>query len=91
VDVQPGNAFINLVEEDLVTLIKCIKDTTYQVGQEVGILSYNETQLKEVLLDGITVISTDFAQMGRTAAQLVRGDTIRQLKNPFQLIVRTSL
>jgi len=91
VDIQPGNAFINLVEEDLVRLIKCIKDTTYQVGQEVGILSYNETQLKEVLLDGITVISTDFAQMGRTAAQLVRGDTIRQLKNPFQLIVRKSL
>lgn len=91
VDIQPGNAFINLMEADLVTLIKRIKDTAYRVGQEVGILSYNETLLKELLLDGITVMSTDFEQMGRTAAQMVLGKTIRQVKNPFRLIERQSL
>ncbi|MBC3787124.1 DNA-binding LacI/PurR family transcriptional regulator [Spirosoma sp. LMG 31448] len=72
-------------------LIKRIKDTALRVGEEVGILSYNETLVKELLLDGITVISTDFEQMGRTAAQLVQGNTIRQIRNPFRLIVRQSL
>ena len=91
VDIMPDCAYINLMEEDLVTLIKKIKETQYQVGREVGILSYNETPLKELLLDGITVISTDFAQMGRTAAQLVMGKVTGQIKNPFQLTVRKSL
>ncbi len=89
--IEPGNAFINLMEDDLVTLIKRIKDTALRVGQEVGILSYNETPVKELLLDGISVISTDFEQMGRTAAQLVLENTIRQVQNPFRLIVRQSL
>jgi hypothetical protein len=44
---MPQNAYINLVEEDLVALIKRIKDTAYKIGTEVGILSYNETPLKE--------------------------------------------
>ncbi|KAB7727077.1 GntR family transcriptional regulator [Rudanella paleaurantiibacter] len=89
--VQPDCAYINLMEEDLVTLIKKTKDTAYQVGKEVGILSYNESPLKEVLLDGITVISTDHAHMGRTAADLILSDRHEHIENPFRLIVRRSL
>ncbi len=89
--IQPQNAYINLVEEDLVALIKRIKDTAYTIGEEVGILSYNETPLKELLLDGITVMSTDFAQMGRTAARLVQENSIEHVENPFRIIVRKSL
>lgn len=89
--IQPQQAYINLMEEDLVELIKKIKMTPYVVGQEVGILSYNETPLKEFLLEGITVLSTDFAQMGRTAAQLVLDGSAAHIENPFQLIVRKSL
>ena len=89
--IQPKHAYINLMEEDLVELIKRIKTTPFVVGQEVGILSYNETPLKEFLLEGITVMSTDFAQMGRTAAQLVLNASDEHIENPFQLIVRKSL
>lgn len=89
--IQPQHAYINLMEEDLVELIKRIKITPYIVGQEVGILSYNDTPLKEFLLDGITVISTDFAQMGRTAAQLVLNASVEHVENPFHLVVRKSL
>lgn len=89
--IRPQNAYINLVEEDLVTLIKRIKDTAWRIGEEVGILSYNETPLKELLLDGITVMSTDFAGMGRTAARLVQENSTEHVENPFRLIVRKSL
>jgi DNA-binding transcriptional regulator YhcF (GntR family) len=89
--IQPHQAYINLMEEDLVELIKKIKQTDYIVGQEVGILSYNDTALKEFLLDGITVMSTDFAQMGRTAAQLILNAGVEHIENPFKLIVRKSL
>jgi DNA-binding transcriptional regulator YhcF (GntR family) len=89
--IEPQHAYINLMEEDLVELIKKIKMTTYVVGQEVGVLSYNETPLKEFLLEGITVLSTDFAQMGRTAAQLVLNGSVEHVENPFRLVVRKSL
>lgn len=89
--IQPGHAYINLMEEDLVVLIKKIKQSSLHIGQEVGILSYNETPLKEILLDGITVISTDFAQMGKTAAQLILDNSCQHIENPFHLVVRNSL
>ncbi len=89
--IQPQHAYINLMEEDLIELIRKIKSTPYIVGQEVGILSYNNTPLKEFLLDGITVLSTDFAQMGQTAARLVLTGSKEHIENPFRLIVRNSL
>lgn len=90
-EIQVGNAYINLMEEDLYAVVKKVKQTPFRVGEEVGILSYNETLLKELLLDGITVMSTDFAGMGHTAAELVLGDTPQHVENPFRLIVRKSL
>ena len=90
-EIKAGNVYINLIEEDLYAVIKKVKETSCRVGEEVGILSYNETLLKELLLDGITVVSTDFAEMGRTAAELVLGDTPRHIENPFRLVVRKSL
>ena len=38
------------------------------IGKQVGIISYNETPLKKIILNGITTISTDFEAMGIEAA-----------------------
>lgn len=89
--IQPANAYILLMEEDLVKLVKKVKDAGYHIGQQVGILSYNETPLKELLLDGLTVMTTDFAQMGRTAARMIVEGRREQVENPFRLVVRKSL
>ena len=69
--ITADTAYINLKEDDLVFLIKKIKKTDFELGHDVGIISYNDTPLKEVLLEGITVISTDFQKLGEQAAQLV--------------------
>ena len=42
-----------------------------QVGKDVYIISYNEFDLNEVVLNGLTTISTDFRQMGHTAAMMI--------------------
>ncbi len=89
--LQPGDVYITLMEDDLVVLIKRLKAQGLKIGQEVGLISYNETPLKEILLDGVTVISTDFRQMGETAAQLILSNSIEHVENPFQLILRRSL
>ena len=78
-------------EEDLVKLIKLTRSKNLELGKNVGIISYNETPLKEILSEGITVISTDFVKMGETAASLVLNKKKEKIKNPFTLIKRNSL
>jgi len=90
-EIKTGEAYIVIEEPDLVNLIKSCRSKKLKVGKEIGIISYNETPLKEILLDGISVISTDHAKMGETAARLILDNRKEKLKNPFTLILRKSL
>ncbi|MEL7159596.1 MAG: substrate-binding domain-containing protein, partial [Bacteroidota bacterium] len=90
-EIEPGDAYLTLMEQDLVTLIKRVKGMELRVGEEIGILSYNESPLKEILLDGVSVISTDFSEMGRRAAEMILAKEVRHVENPFRLILRNSL
>lgn len=89
--IQEGEVFINLMEADLVTLIERIISLKLKVGEQVGVISYNETPLKKVILNGITTISTDFYQMGQMAAQLILTNSDNHLEVPFHLTLRPSL
>lgn len=90
-EVTKGDVYITLMEDDLVTVIKAIKSFDFKVGRDVGIISYNETPLKEVLLDGITVISTDFEELGRQCASVILEKKRIQIVNGFRVIERNSL
>ena len=87
--VHPGDLFITIEEADLVNLVKQLRDKEFRIGEDVGIISYNDTPLKDLL--GITVISTDFTAMGRTAAELILDKRTERIKNPFRFIDRESL
>ena len=87
--VQPGTAYIVMDTHDLSTVVKETWDHAYELGRDVGVLSFNETPLKELL--GITVITTDFEAMGRVAAELLLAKQRVAVKNPFYTIRRTSL
>lgn len=47
-------------DNDLVHLLKAAKTQKLIVGEDIGVISYNDTPLKEVVAEGITTISTDF-------------------------------
>jgi DNA-binding transcriptional regulator YhcF (GntR family) len=89
--VTRNAAYVVIEENDLVNLIKKCRQENLAIGKDIGIISYNETPLKEILLDGITTISTDHEQMGKTAAQLINENRRAIVKNPFTLIKRKSL
>jgi len=89
--IKPGEAYIVIEETDLVQLIKNCNLKKLKVGKDVGIISYNETPLKEILMEGISVLSTDHAKMGETAARLILENKQEKIKNPFTLILRKSL
>ncbi|HJU45400.1 MAG TPA: GntR family transcriptional regulator [Chitinophagaceae bacterium] len=89
--IKEGEAYINLMENDLVILIEKILAKKLKVGKQVGVISYNETPLKKIILKGITTISTDFEMMGRRAAQLIMQQSKEHIEIPFSVIVRPSL
>ena len=84
-----GTAYVVTSETDLAKLIKRIRKTKLVIGKDIGILSYNETELKDLL--DITTITTDFEAMGKTAANLILKKEYKQLINPFRMIRRGSL
>lgn len=87
--LKKGDLFVTIEESDLVNLITQIRENEYVLGTDIGVISYNETPLKELL--GITVISTDFKQMGETAADIILNKTKEMVKNPFHFIDRNSI
>jgi DNA-binding transcriptional regulator YhcF (GntR family) len=89
--IKEGEVFINLMENDLVVLIEKILATKMKVGKHVGVISYNETPLKKIILNGITTISTDFQMMGEKAAQLILEQSTEHVEIPFYLTLRSSL
>ena len=89
--IEPKQAYIVIEESDLCNLIKKARAKNLAIGKDVGIISYNDSPLKEILLDGITVITTDHNKMGETAAQLILENRKEKIKNPFVLIRRGSL
>jgi len=95
IDDEPlyeGDSFIVLAETDLANIVKKSREQCFILGKDIGIISYNETPLKEILAEGITTISTDFINMGKSIANQILGDEDKiPIKNPFKMIIRKSL
>lgn len=89
--LKKGEVYLILDDQNLIILIKKIKEQQLKLGQDIGIISYNDTLLKEIVENGITTISTDFKEMGRKLAQMVLNNERVKIENPNALIIRNSL
>jgi hypothetical protein len=87
--LKKGDLFITIEEAHLVNLVKQVREEEFLLGKDIGVISYNDTPLKELL--GITVMSTDFKVMGETAAQMILNKSKGHFKVPFNFIERESL
>jgi len=87
----PGTVYINLMEDDLVELIEKIISDKLKVGEDIGVISYNETPLKKIILNGITTISTNFKMMGEKAAEMILDNSKEHAAIPFGVTLRNSL
>jgi len=90
-EINPGEVYINLMEDDLVILIERLIAQKLKIGKDVGVISYNETPLKRIILDGITTISTDFSKLGAQAAEFILNGKTEKIEVPFYLNLRKSL
>ena len=88
-ELQSKDVYITIQERDLVNLVRQLRKKGLVLGKHIGIISYNETPLKELL--GINVISTDFKAMGECAADMVSKNKKGKVKNVFRYIERNSV
>lgn len=92
-DFKIGDFYITIEKFDIevVAVIKAARANSWTLGKEVGLLSFDDTVVKEVLEGGITVISSDFKQMGKTAAEMIKEDKLSKHQNPLKVILRKSV
>ena len=84
-----GDLFITIDEDDLINLMNQVNEKEFILGENIGIISYNDTPLKALL--GITVISTDFRKMGEVTSRMIINEEKGMYKVPFSFIDRESL
>jgi len=90
-NIQNGEAYLVVSDRNLVRIVKNAAALDLQLGRDVGLVSFNDTMLKEVVAGGIATISTDFNQMGKVLADMVMTHKKIKIRNPSKLIVRKSL
>lgn len=89
--IEKGKVYFTLDNAELFSMIKDCKSKGFVIGKDVGLLSHNDEPVKEIVGDGITTYSTDFALMGKKAAHFVLTREKIQEMIPTVLIKRNSL
>lgn len=89
--IKSGEAYFVPSDRSLVRLVKMAAGKNLQLGSDFGIVSFNDTVLKEVVAGGITTISTDFKLMGQTLARMIQEKSNEKIRNQSALIRRASL
>jgi len=89
--VKPDTLYFIFRDSDLVPVVKACRNKKYKLGNDVGVLSYNDTPMKEIIGGGISVISIKFDEMGRLAAEFVKNKQPVEIVLPTFLTLRQSL
>lgn len=91
--IQKHEVFLILngqLDIELIELVRIAKIKGCKIGEDFGIISYNESPINEIILDGLTVISTDFKQMGEMAAKMIIDNHFQKIRCDFRLIRRST-
>jgi DNA-binding transcriptional regulator YhcF (GntR family) len=90
-DVSEGIVYLLARHSDVVEFVKICKAKKLKLGEDVGLITFNDTPMLEVVENGISAISTDFKQMGKLTAEYIKTRKKIQTYVPTKLIIRGSL
>ncbi|KQB36821.1 GntR family transcriptional regulator [Flavobacterium aquidurense] len=90
-NIEKGIAYISVSDRILGHFLEQCKEKDLEPGTDVGFLSYNETPMKKFIYKGISVVSTDFKELGTKAAAFITHDEVVQRYVSTNLILRESL
>ncbi len=89
--IETKTIYLLYSDTELINLLKELEIRNWIPGKEIGIISYDDTPMKEILAGGISVLSTDFKNMGTLVVSFINGAPFEQYSNPSQFILRNSI
>ncbi len=91
--VHQGEVYLILngqIDMELIHLVRAARAMELKPGKDFRIIAYNDSPVCEIILDGLTTISTDFEQMGRIAAEMILANEQKRVKCDFRLTRRST-
>ncbi len=89
--VQKDQLYLTIDDSDLWSLLKDCRSYDFRIGKDLGVLSFNDHIVKELVSGGISSISTDFKQMALTTAANIKELSFSKSIIPTSLIERDSV
>ena len=89
--IRPNEVYLMLNSQHdngLLTLSRIAAELGLKIGEDISVISYNDSPINEIILNGLTSVSTDFRQMGETAAQMILDQSLSKVKCDFRMIRR---
>lgn len=74
----------------LISLSRAAMEKGLKIGDDISLISYNDSPLNEIILNGLTTVSTDFVQMGQIAADMILNKNLHKVRCDFRLIKRST-
>jgi DNA-binding transcriptional regulator YhcF (GntR family) len=90
-EMRLGEIYFTLADCDLAKAIHYAGKNGFEVGKDIGLIGYNDSCFKELLVGGISVISSQPNQMGRMAAEMIQENSKQNVELNLQFIQRNSL
>lgn len=78
------------LDKELIGISEIATSMGYKIGEDIGLISYNESPINKIILNGLTVLSTDFEQIGELAAKMILEKSFKKVKCDFRLIRRST-
>jgi hypothetical protein len=90
-DIREGEAYLLVSHIDMIEAVKICRSKKLTIGKDVGLVTFNDAPMLEVIENGITCISVNFREMGLLAARFINHNERLQTYIPTRLIIRGSL
>ena len=89
--IERGDLYLTISERDLASFVLSAREKGLRLGKDVGLVAYNDTSVRELMDVGIATISTDYKEMGRSAAKRILDPSLPSEFIPTRLKIRPSI
>jgi DNA-binding transcriptional regulator YhcF (GntR family) len=89
--IRQYEAFFTADDRSMVEIIRQIRLSGFLPGEEVGLVSFGESILKEVLVGGLTTISVDYTEFGQRLIELIKSGKRGSFRIRSRIMQRASL
>jgi DNA-binding transcriptional regulator YhcF (GntR family) len=90
-EIQEGQVYLTMDDCDMVQVIKQCRAHHWQLGQQVGLISFGETCYKEILEGGISTLSTNVTELATWIHEAIQENKRLNQVIHYQLNQRSSI